>query len=289
MTGLEQLAAVPTLIARLLTEPDLLDALDRRDMTVLRRDLTVEPALLTVVCGLDVAGLRHYLRILQHKRLEVIEPIFSASLPAARDHYGVDGLAAGFWQWYQQPATVAVHDVHADIATAWTGYAGHLADRGQFGWLGDLTRYELMRWRAVFYSVAPPDDHCEGDRSRRTRTQPAAGMSRPELIPGASAALFAFDVPVLLKSLLEGGSPPPRRATRLITWYRPGRVSTLRLGTGAYAALLACDGSRTVDQIAAAVSADATVGGARVAMLVRELVQAGALRLVCDGEARASE
>jgi hypothetical protein len=287
VTGSGRAPGLPTLIARLLVEPDLLDALHRHDLPMLQRGLTADPALLTAICRLDVAGLTHYLRIVQRKRLEVIEPIFPASLPAAREQYGVDRLAAGFWRWYRQPASVPVKDVHADVATAWTGYAEHLAGAGPLAWLGDLSRYEQMRWRAVFYSVAPPVDGPERperpERNRqngRAAAEPAMGTARPALIPGASVAVFACDVPVLLKSLLDGGPPAPTpRPTRLITWYGAGRISTLRLGAAAGAVLLGCDGTRTIDQIAAAVSADDPVDVARVATLVRDLVRAGALRM----------
>src|SRR5262249_4697631 len=155
-------SGVPALLARLLTETDLLDALARRDFATLRQDLTAEPAHLALIEAIDVAAIRFYLRRLQRKRLEGIGAIFPASLPAARNKYGADNLAADFWQWYQPPAAVLVHEALVSVAAEWTRFAGHLAQRGQLGWLGDLSRYEMMRWRAVSAEAQSAGLHQEG-------------------------------------------------------------------------------------------------------------------------------
>jgi len=257
---------MPALIARLLVEPDLLDALERHDTDALPSELVAE---LDTLSAVDVRGLRTYQKLLQLKRLEVIEAIFPASLPAARGQYGVDGLAAGFWRFYRQPDTVPVHDIHREVAEAWVRYAKLLSGEGILAWLGDLGGYELMRFRAVFDAgpvaplVGPPQMLAD---------------ARPVLISGASVAAFAFDVPGLRRSLLDAhpvGRPEPR-VTRLLSWYRPDSgLNTSRLGASAAAVLLACDGSRTVGHIVDTVAGPAKRD--QVVELVRRLALAGAL------------
>jgi hypothetical protein len=270
MTG-PDLAAMPALIAHLLVEPDLLDALARRDLPVLHEHLSADPAQISALAALDVRALKHYQRVLQRKRLEMLEPIFLASLPAAREQYGFDALAASFWDWYRQPESVPVPDLLAKLAAAWTGYAARLASSGPLDWLGDLSRYEHLRWKAVFFSeppgaLAPPPS--------------LSGTARPVFGPGSTVATFDFDTPVLRRSLLDGVPPPPPRTTRLVTWCTPeGRGSVLRLGARACAALMMCDGSRSIAEIAASVGGGNAEGASRIAELLHSLVTDGALRL----------
>jgi hypothetical protein len=264
---------MPGLIARLLMEPALLHALEHHDMALLRRELTDDVVSLATLAALDLPAVRHYRRVLQRKRLEIIEPIFIASLPAARAQYGVDPLAIAFWHWYQQAAGVPVHDVHADVAAAWTRFAAHLARRGPLGWLGDLSRYEFMRWSAVFHAAAP-------DARGLEETRP--GPAYPVLSPGTSVSVFQVDVPSLLRTAIDGNPVPTPAVTRLITWSNPGGgVNTARLGRAAHDTLRACDGSRTIDQVAATVGGgrDGTAHSRMVALL-HDLARAGAVRLL---------
>ncbi len=266
MTGAGPADGLPSLLARLLTAPDLLDALDRRDLAMLRRELTDVPEHLAAITAMDVAGFRFYLRRLQRKRLEGIENIFPASLPAARRAYGADALAAEFWRWYQPPATAAAHEVPGLLVTAWTELTERLARRGPLGWLGDLSRYEVMRWRA--YTAAP----------RPELPQEQAG--NPVFAPGTGVGTFAVDPAELLRTAADGSPVPSRVTTRLITWHvPPSGIQTARLGAAVYEAVLACDGSRTTDQAAARASAGRPDACPRLAAALRDLVQAGALRL----------
>lgn len=261
---------VPALLARLMTEPDLLDALERRDLATLRRELTAQPADLAVIAAIDVSALRYYLRLLQRKRVDNIEPIFRASLSAASGEYGMDAVTDGFWQWYQPSAALAADEVLAEDVTQWTRFAGHLARRGPLGWLGDLSRYEAMRWRAVFFAAPPEAPHRHGQE----------GRGKPVLCSGAGLATFAVDVPVLLRTAMNGTPTALPATTRLITWSHPaGGIRTARLGLVAYEAIRACDGDRTVAEIAEMVSAGREDGEPRIAAALRDLIRAGALCL----------
>jgi hypothetical protein len=271
---------MPALISRLLVEPELLDALARGELPPLRDRLGAGPDQLAALTALDVRALRHYRRVLQRKRLEMLEPIFPASVPAARERYGFDALATGFWDAYRQPESTPADAQFAELAAAWTGYAGRLADSGAPEWLGELSRYEHLRWNAVFASEPPIVP----------ATPPGLwSTERPVFAPGTAAAAFGFDVPVLLRSLLDGSPVPPPRPTRLVMWCTPaGTGGVLRLGGAAYTALTMCDGDRTVAEIAAAVAAGHPAGASRrVVDLLRTLVDGGALWLT--GEPRPAE
>jgi hypothetical protein len=279
VTGPAPTSRGPALLARLLTEPDLLSALERRDFAALCRDLTADTAELSELAALDVGAIQHYLRLLQRKRLEIIEPAFPASLPVARKQYGADDLAASFWRWYRQPATVPAHDIHADTAAAWSRFAVHLAQLGPVHWLGDLSRYELMRWASVFYAERPGATEWKDERWR----------GRPVLAPGARVAEFEVDVTLLLRTAAAGSPEVAPTVTRLITWPAPaGGIKTARLGAAAYQALLACDGSRPIEQIGAMVGSGRDQAGSRIAASLNDLVRAGALRL-SDGEGISAE
>jgi hypothetical protein len=268
MTTLDRTAGVPALLARLLAHPDLLDVLARRDFATLRRELTAEPALLDVIAAIDVAALRFYLRRLQRKRLESIESICCASLPAARNAWGADALSADFWQWYQPPAEAAAHEVLAMVVAEWTRFAGHLALRGPPDWLGDLSRYEVMRWQAISGAAPPPGPSLD--------SQDKGG--KPFFAPGTRVGTFGVDVPLLMRTAMNGNAIPARRTTRMITWSVPsGGIGAARLGAIVYEAVLACDGSRTIDQVVAVAAARREGAEPQITGALCHLVEAGAL------------
>jgi hypothetical protein len=274
VSGPENSSSVHALLARVLTEPELLAALERRDFAALRRDLAADPSALEALAAIDTDAVRFYRRRLSRKRLETMENIFVASLPAARNAYGADALAADFWSWFQPPDTLSAHEVLAVLAAEWTRFATDLAGRGQLDWLGDLSRYELMRWRAGLAQAPPstsasapgPRDHDEGRNL--------------VLAPGTEADIFAIDVPLLLRTALSRSPVASRRTMRLIMWCgRAGGVQTAEIGAAILRAVRACDGSRTIDQIAAVAGAGQQDAQPRIAATLRELVRAGALRL----------
>lgn len=263
MTGPSKL---PALLVRLLTEPDLLAALERGDGEVLRRDLTADPSDLQAITTLDPTAVRHYLRLLQRKRLDNLEGVFPGSLPAARKHYGADLLAAEFWQWFQPSDALPADDVFAEVAMEWMRFTKHLAQRGPMDWLGELSRFEVMRWRAVF-AAATPATHPVSD-------------GKPVLAAGAGVGSFAVDVPLLLRTAVDGEPEPLAVTTRLITWGDPnGGITTMRLGPSVYSAIVACDGTRTTNEVAELVAAGRVGAAAKIMAMLNELVRAGALRL----------
>ena len=271
MSGPDDSSSVQAVLARLLTEPELLAALERRDLAELRRQLDARPPVLEAIASIDIAAFKFYRRRLQRKRLETMENIFVASLPAARNAYGPDAVAADFWHWYQPPAAVPVHEVLAMIAQAWTRFAAELAGRGQLAWLGDLSRYELMRWRAKL-AEAPSS----ASSARRPRGRDEIG--NVALAPGTGVDSFVVDVPLLLRTALEGSPVVSRRMMRLITWSVPaGGIRTAEIGAAIHQAILSCDGSRTVEQVAAVAGGHKEGAGPRIAATLRDLVAAGAL------------
>jgi len=266
----DRCADAPAALARLLARPYLLDALARRDIETLRREVTSDPALLAMMTGLDVVAVRYSLRRLQRKRLEIIEPVFPVSLAATRGHYGSDDLAVRFWASYQPPSGTAAHELVVAVAAGWIRFTAHLAGLGPLRWLGDLSRYELMRWQAAVFAEPSPGTPACGDDDHL----------RPSLAPGAKADAFTVEVSLLLGTI-EGDLAPRPEVSRLITWYQPAAgVRTARLGAALYDAVLACDGGQTIGQIAAAMESQKGAGAAQqVSAALRALARVGALRL----------
>jgi hypothetical protein len=251
---------IPALLARLLTHPQPLDTVSYGESTLVQRHVNATPEDLATLAGLDAVALSYYRRGLQRKRLTNIETIFPGSLTAARTQYGGGTLAAEFWPWCQPPATVPASELLFEMALAWTRFADHLARRGPLDWLGELSRYEAMRWQAAL--LAAPR---------------ANAFGAPLLAPGAGLGRFTVDVTSLLATAAAGEPVVTRTPIHLIVWGRPaGGVRTAYLGRAAYEAVGMCHGNRTIDQIATGVGAGREAAG-RVAAMLLELLQAGAL------------
>jgi hypothetical protein len=255
---------VAALLARILAEPDLLDALACGDHTTLAGELAAGPAELGPLAALDIPAVRFYLRRLQRKRLEMIGSVFPASLPQARRHHGDDTLAALFWPFCRPPADLPGFALTGSVADAWVRFTEILDQQGPPGWLGELSRYELMRWRAA---VAEPRPDCAG------------GAGGPVLAAGAGVAGFSLDAPLLLRTAMAGH--PVARPARiwLMSWRdHHAVIRTARIGQAVYRAVLACDGDHTIAQItSAAVGGQAADRRDRVEAALRAMVEGGAL------------
>lgn len=258
--------SVPDLLARLLTRPGALEALQHRDTAALERELGAEPADVAAIAALDPDAVRFYLRTLQRKRFEMIEAVFPGSLPLAREAFGSDRLADAFWRWFQPDESVAADEVLGRIAQAWTQFAGTVdPDRP---WLADLSRYELLRWRAVL-EAAPSGP-----------VRPVYSGDRLVPAPGAGMAVFAVDVALLARTAMAGEPVATAGTHRLIVWFDPDAgLRVVRLGPSAYAAAEGCDGRRTIAQVAHMVAGDRKPAAGQVVDVLARLAAAGALRV----------
>jgi hypothetical protein len=181
--------------------------------------------------------------------------------------------------WDRTPASASGPDAVLATAHDWSLFARSLEAPGLLHWLGDLSRYELVRWKAAVFAAASPD----------TAAEVAQGLGRPRLAPGAEVSTFSVDVTSLVDLEAVAHTAPPAM-TRLITWYRPGfGLQAARLGSVMYESVLACDGSRTIGQITAMTAADSPRARSRVAGVLHDLLRAGALRLSVAGDAAAEE
>jgi hypothetical protein len=137
-------------------------------------------------------------------------------------------------------------------------------------WAGDLVRYE-----GVLFRVEAGPRRWAGDER--------APGGAPVRAPDARVVALEWDVTRLVVAVRRGEDPlpvPPGTGTRLLVALAPdGRVTTVRCSDGAARLLDACDGARSVREVAQA----AGLGEDDAARVLGQLTDLGALTWVEPG------
>lgn len=265
MSGSDPHAALALLLCDQSAMRDLADGQWDR----LRERLGLDEDQVRILRAISPETLRHYVALLQRRRLESLSGVFPVSIGVLCDRRGFDSVAADYWNRQPLSSDVAVDSIYPDSARSWVRYVAEQGTSDLPAWLVDLARYERMRSRAVLDAAPPRDPWPE---------VPSAPLYDlvVRLAPGVQLESFSHDMPPLYQAVRAGLAPQTAPSTEwlLASWAPGSGLRELRVGRGVGLLLTACDGQRPLRQaLGMAEIAAASPREAAACSLVRRLAR----------------